>query len=172
MGVLNDIREVIREIAAQESEQRTPFHVGTVKSVSDDGETCSVEFDGAEWTDVRLTAVTDGSCDVKMYPKVNSYVIVADLSNGSLTDLVVVTYSQFDRIELGEAKHTSANADTLKDELTKLTKRVDILYDAIRNGVPTAQDGGAALQKTMVAILETATDKESWNDIEDKNIMH
>lgn len=172
MGVLEDIRSTILSISLQGADQRTPYHIGKVKSVSDNGETCSVMCGDTEWTDVRLTAVADGKCDAKLYPKVGSFVMVVDLSNGSMLDLAVVMYSQFDRIELGEAAHTSANADILKDELTKLTKRVDTIYDAIRNGSTTAYDGGAAFKASMVATLATATDKENWGEIEDKNIKH
>lgn len=172
MGVLNDIREQIQEIARQDSEAATPWHLGEVKAVASDGETCDVEIDGTTWTDVRLTAVVDGSCDVKLFPKVGSMVMVADLSNGPMNDLAVVLFSQFEKVEIGEAKHTTANADTLRQELEKLTRRVDTIYDAIQNATPTPQDGGAGLKSTMVATLATATDKESWDDIEDDKIKH
>lgn len=172
MSVLEDIRSTIIDISQQGSDQRTPYHIGKVKSVSDDGETCAVICGETEWTDVRITAVSDGECDVKMYPKVGSFVMLVDLSNGSMSDLAVAMYSKFDKIELGEAKHTAANADVLKKELLKLTKRVDAIFDAIRNGTTTAQDGGAAYKSSMTAILGTATDKEDWSGIENSNIKH
>lgn len=172
MEKYSEIRETIKAIAHQDSEQRSVFHVGTVKEVSSDGETCSVDVGGTVWTDVRLTSVADGECDFKVFPKLGSHVIVTDLSNGGMSDLAVVMYSKFERIELGEAEHTSANADILKTELDKLTRRVDTIIDAIKNATPTPQDGGAGLKTTMVAVLSGITEKEDFSGIEDDKIKH
>lgn len=172
MSILSEIRDTIEEMAHQNGEARSAFHVGTVRKVADDGETCEVDVMGDTWTGVRLTAVASGGCDVKVFPAVGSHVLVADLSNGSMSDLAVLMLSKFEKVEMGEAKHTSVNGDVLRKELEKLTKRVDIIYQAIQTAKPTPQDGGAALQAAMVATLATATDKESFSQIEDKNIMH
>ena len=172
MGNFSEIRKSISDIAHQDDGQRSSYHVAEVKSVSEDGETCAVDVRGTVWTDVRLTAVADGECDFKVFPKIGSHVIVTDLSNGGMSDLAVVMYSKFERIELGEAKHTSANADILKTELDKLTRRVDTIIDAIKNATPTPQDGGAGLKSTMVAVLSGITEKEDFSGIEDGKIKH
>jgi hypothetical protein len=65
-----------------------------------------------------------------------------------------------------------ANTPELKIQLEKLTARVDGIIDAINNAVPVAQDGGVALQGTMVAKLTTLTDKEDFSNIEDVHIKH
>ncbi|MEE3485094.1 MAG: hypothetical protein VZQ98_12325 [Bacteroidales bacterium] len=172
MSVESKIKDTIRDIARQGRGADTCFHTAVVRSVAENGETCSVEAYGTTWTDVRLTAVADGGCDVKVFPKVGSPVLVADLSNGSMSDLAVIMYSRFDRIELGTAEHTAANADVLRRELDKLTRRVDTIIRAIENAVPTPQDGGAGLKSTMVAVLQTITGKEDFSGIEDSKIKH
>lgn len=172
MSVLDDIRRTILDISNQEHAQRSSYHVAVVRSVSDSGETCDVIIEGAEFTDVRMTAVADGDCDMKVYPKVGSKVLVVDLSNGGMSDLAVTMYSQFEKLELGTAEHTIVNGDILKTELDKLSDRVDTIIRAIRNATPTPQDGGAGLKSTMVATLSTITQKEDFSKIQDDKIKH
>lgn len=176
MDTIEEIRRTIEGIAHQNDAKRTPFHFATVKSVGKD--TCTVEAYGAEWSDVRLTA-SDGDSDFRMIPSVGSVVLVADLSNGLFSDLAVVMFSRVDKteirgakVEIHDAKHTTANADTLRKELDKLSKRVDGIIDAIKNGVTTAYDGGAGLKATIVAALEMIVNKEDFSEIEDDSILH
>lgn len=171
MSVESQIRTVIQDIARQGGSASAPFFVAEVASVDASGEVCSVRAFGAEWTDVRLTAVS-GSSDLKVFPSVGSSVMVADLSGGGMSDLAVVMFSAFERIELHKAEHTAANADILRRELGKLTRRVDTIIRAISDAVPTPQDGGAGLQTTMKAVLATITQKEDFGEIEDATIKH
>jgi hypothetical protein len=55
-----------------------------------------------------------------------------------------------------------------------MTARIDGIIDAITNAVPapSGMDGGAALQTSMIANLETIIDKENFSSIENKKINH
>lgn len=173
MSTLNDIRQTIIDIAHQNASQRTAWHIAKVVSIDNGGETCTVSCDNAQWTDVRLTAIADGNTNFKVYPTIGSMVMVADLSNGQMADLAVIMFSQFSKMEFGSAEHTAVNGDILKQELDKLSNRVDLLYNAIKNGQPAkgSSDGGEAYQSTMLAILGEP-DEEDWNSIQDENIKH
>jgi hypothetical protein len=59
----------------------------------------------------------------------------------------------------------------LKDQLAKVTARIDGVMDAIRNGVPVAQDGGAALQTSIVAELDLIVDIEDFSAIQNDKIL-
>lgn len=67
---------------------------------------------------------------------------------------------------------TMANATDLKEQLEKMSKRIDGIIDAIKNAVAIPQDGGAGLQKTMVAALAALVDKEDFGQIIDDKIKH
>lgn len=170
-SVESDIRQTIQDIARQGDKKSSLYFTAKVQSVDASGETCEVSAFDAVWTDVRLTAVS-GSPDLKVFPSVGSFVLVSDLSGGSMTDLAVIMFSSFDRIELHGAEHTSANADVLRRELNKLTKRVDTIIQAINTATPTSGDGGAGLKSTMVATLQAITEKEDFSGIEDETIKH
>lgn len=170
MSVESQIREAIRAIAGV-ADGKTAFFLAEVSAVDESGETCSVRAFEAEWSDVRLTAVSGGS-DLKVFPSVGSLVMVADLSGGRMGDLAVVMFSTFDRIEMHEAKHTVANADVLRKELQKLTGRVDGIIKAIKDSVAVTDYSGAGLQRSMSSLLDLITEKEDFSDIEDETIKH
>lgn len=60
----------------------------------------------------------------------------------------------------------------LKDQLDKLTKRVDDIIDAIKNGVPVVHDGGAALLASQTVLLDLIVDKEDFSNIENPIVKH
>ena len=58
-----------------------------------------------------------------------------------------------DKIKLGGDAHKAVFGDILQPELNKLAGNVDLVYNAIQNGVTVPQDGGASYKATMAAIL-------------------
>lgn len=169
MSALSEIKEAIQSIAHQNKEQRSVWHVARVTEVT--GDTCTVSCEGAEWSGARLCAVADSDNDFRIVPKVGSMVVVADMSNGGMTDLAVVLFSQVERMEFQGGRHTAAYADVLKAELDKLTARVDALYDTFNSWTPVAQDGGSALKKQASAHL-AGKPKEDWDGIQNDKIKH
>jgi len=75
--------------------------VFTAKVVGTDGETCTVEYEGAQFTDVRLRSVINGNENrILITPKTGSYVLAVDLSNGNMENISVLTFSEVERIEV------------------------------------------------------------------------
>ncbi|MBN1987829.1 MAG: hypothetical protein JW783_00345 [Bacteroidales bacterium] len=61
----------------------------------------------------------------------------------------------------------------LKENLQKLTARVDAVIDALNNAAPSGTpDGGAALIGTIKAALALITEKEDFTGIESNSITH
>jgi hypothetical protein len=62
----------------------------------------------------------------------------------------------------------------LKTQLAKVTKRLDDVISALKNGVPAtgAADGGSAYKTSVVSYLNAITDKENYANIEDPKITH
>lgn len=105
-------------------------------------------------------------------PKVDADCIIGILegeeSVGFLIDASEVEEVVFNGGELGGL----CNVSELKEQLEKLTARVDGIIDALKNSVTGAQDGGAAYKTNIGTALDLLTDKEDFNDIEDINIKH
>jgi phage baseplate assembly protein V len=57
-------------------------------------------------------------------------------------------------------------------QLEKMSARIDGIIDAIKNGVPIPQDGGAGLQTTIKAALIAIVDKEDFSAVENEKIKH
>jgi len=56
-------------------------------------------------------------------------------------------------VKLGTDDHVAVLGDILKPELDALKFNVDLVYNAIQNGITVPQDGGASYKATMAAIL-------------------
>lgn len=65
---------------------------------------------------------------------------------------------------------TTANATELQTQLNKCKARIDQIIKAIKTGVPAPQDGGAAYQKSMSAMLTAPS--ENYTKIIDDKIKH
>ena len=157
------------------------FLVGKVKSV--EGESCTVEIDGLEIDEVRLTAVNDGGeGKLTVTPKTGSMVLLADLSGGAMRDVAVVGYSQVDKIE-GEVEKIELNGgenggmvkiESLKNNLDALKRYVEAMKSAIANGFTSVGASTAANGATGRAAFEGAMAAQSisFEDMEDTKITH
>ena len=63
-------------------------------------------------------------------------------------------------------------ASELKNQLAKLTARVDAVYDALQNSTVTAMDGGAAYKAAIAATLAAVVQKEDFSKIESDKVKH
>lgn len=113
--------------------------------------------------DVKLPIDGDFSTDIHIDPENLSYITPkSTLSVDKDGNVQVVTNGTVTSQGEGE---TSAQptplGDTLKEQLQKLSSRVDAVVDAVtktlRAGVPAPMDGGAALKSTMQAAWSSAS---------------
>jgi len=99
MDIYGQIAGKLRDIAKKGKVSETLILPARVKSVSET--TCTVCIDDLEITDVRLRAVINSEAEqLLIKPKVESYVLIADLSGGSFRDFAVISYSEVEEISL------------------------------------------------------------------------
>ena len=169
MSKESEIKQLIRNIAAYNS-GLTLFEAEVTKS--EDTE-CVIKYQGLEHKNVRLVCGFSQSLTTMIIkPAVGSTVLVADLSNGKMRDLVVLMVEKAEKVifnggELGGL----IKIEELKTQLNKMTARIDGIINAIKGGVPISQDGGAALQTSIVKLLPTGQ-KEDFSSLEDPNFLH
>jgi hypothetical protein len=185
MDVYGQIKETIRTIAGA-----TPTTLLTAQVTKVEGSTCTVKVGDLELTEVRLRAVINSSAEqLLITPKVGSYVLLADLSGGDMRQLAVVAYSEVAAVSV-KISATTASVDKdgvvlnggenggltitpkLVEQLAKMTARIDGIIDAISNGVPAPQDGGAALQASIKASLAAIVDREDFGSVENGKVKH
>lgn len=169
MSTLGDIKQTIQEIAAQNGVAKKMVFDAEVVSVSD--EFISIRAEGMEITEVRTCAVTDGNKNnIRIYPKVGSSVVCLDIG-GDQRDIIVLQYSEIDKISIHKGEHTTVYGDLLVEQLKNLTDRVDALYNVLGGWKVIPQDGGQAL-KTLVDSMLTGKKSEDYSKVEDKTLIH
>lgn len=119
MSRARDIKEYLRAISGGGSGGNL-FITGHVKSYEEKTETCTVDIDGLEVSDVRTGSVIDIGLknSVKIIPKNGSCVLMADLSGGELRDLAIISYSEIEcmTVKVGEEPGSTIKMD--KDCIT------------------------------------------------------
>ncbi len=91
--------KIAKTIKAMGAAQGVVLFTAEVDSVED--ESCTVKIGTLELTDVRLRAVLNSESDkIVVTPKRGSRVLVADMSGGSYIDLVVLSYSEIEKVEV------------------------------------------------------------------------
>ena len=99
MDIYGKIAEKMKAITQKGKMSETLILPAQVKSVS--GTTCTVNIDDLEITDVRLRAVINNKTEqLLIKPKIESYVLIADLSGGNFRDFAVIAYSEVEAVNL------------------------------------------------------------------------
>lgn len=151
---------------------RTPL-IFPCQVVSVEGNTCTVDFDGLQLSEVRLSATIDSSVEpIIITPIIGSTVVVVDLS-GEMRELCVLLYSSIQSINImGGHNGGLCITPKLVENLNKLSARVDGIIDALKDSATAANDGGAAYKTAITTALSTLTDKEDFSAIESTSIFH
>lgn len=143
-----------------------------------DGATCTVvRGDNLKIAGVRLNELSDESVGMVIKPKVDSFVLVARIDD---FNYYVSLYSEIDSVDIQCDKITInggnngglINIEELKKQLNKMSQRIDGIISALENSTVTPQDGGAAYKAGIATALSSLTDKESFDNMEDKKITH
>jgi hypothetical protein len=96
MDIYGQIKGKIKMISG---EQKSIVFTAQVKKV--DVDTCTVDLDGLLVSDVRLRAVINNESDhILIVPKINSYVLIADLSGGDFRQLAVIAYAEIESVSI------------------------------------------------------------------------
>ncbi len=162
MGTESDIKKAIRGIVGG----RGPLlWVGQVLSV--DGDTCSVNIEDITIEGVRLRSVTDGSEEgLMIVPKVNSYVVVADIGKENLANMVVVAFGDIDGVSIKGGKNGGlVNIETLKRWMANVERDLNTLKTLLST-TPVAGNGAP-----LGAVFNPTTQSVE-SDIEDETINH
>ena len=166
------VREEIRKKLTAAFGSRSFLFPAIVLQVDEDKLIADIApLENADIIDVRLKAAIDGVKDgIVEIPTPESTVLVALIGDD---EYVIVKCSQVDKVMInGGSLGGLINIETLKEELAKMTARIDGVYDAINNGVPAPQDGGTALQTSMKATLSAITENEDFSNMEDDKVQH
>jgi len=179
---MGDIVKAIRTIT--KSMIKPDVVLGEVLSFDSSNWTVKIKLNqGATVDDVTIRSVlNDGESGVFIEPKVGSYVLCS-LTDGKLENLKVLLFSEIENIELMPAKKMKLRGDDfgglikieeIKTQLSKMTARIDLLYNAINAGTPAtgAPDSGAALATSMKAVIAAVPPKEDFSNMENKNVEH
>lgn len=172
-----EIAKALKDLIGDQSQNLIPV---TVKSVETDNYTCTVEFEGIELSDVRLTAVVDSDSKSVIAPAVNSDVLIAFVGS-SETDAVIVAYSKIEEITINANQITINNGDNgglikIEELKTQISKNNQILQSimSIISGAPIPESGNgapSAFQSVLSAVI-AGKSVANLSNIENTKIKH
>ncbi len=162
MNNLSKIKESIQSIAGRNTIDDC-YVVGEVTEA--DGTTCSVKINETlTLTDVLCVAADDGDNDnIKIKPAIGSKVLMADLSGGTLRQMVVVAYTQIAELEMPKIDNIIINGGgkgaiiNIEDLTSKINEVIDVLnelinsYNSHTHSVPSFGTSGTAVPSSKNA---------------------
>lgn len=178
MDKSKEIKEAIKSIVGVPGMM---FVIGKVESVGD--ETCSVKIaDRLVINDVRLNASADGNADnILIKPKVDSMVLMADLSGGELRSLVVISFSALESMTVkfegevvinGGENEGLVKVVELTEKLNAIEQKIIDLQTVFSSWTPVVYDGGAVLKGLVTSWASPTFGKTVQSDIENDKIKH
>ncbi|MCT4613585.1 MAG: hypothetical protein N4A49_01770 [Marinifilaceae bacterium] len=166
--------------------------LGTVKEIAENKQYCTItREDKPTLFKVRLNAIIgELENNITSIPKIGSRVLCSLIENNATEAFVLACECPEElNIKFGESTliinqdNILINGgklggiiivDKLVKQLGVLSKRVDGIINAIKNGKPASgsMDGGTMYQTTMLAELEKITETENFSDIVNEKIKH
>lgn len=164
MSTERDIKESIRVIA-KGGEGKTFF---TAEVVAVSGNTCTVKSDNLEMSDVAICAIGEASGNsLLVVPKVGSTVLIADLSEGTRRDLVIVKYTEVESITInGGNLGGLVNIEQLTSKVNEFIKKFNQHTHVFKGSVEGTACSGTTNQIT------TQQSNLNSSDYEDTKIKH
>lgn len=167
MSIEKEIRERLKDISGARNDL---FFPAEVIAIGD--KTCTAVSDDIEYDDILLCAIDGIDDSLVIRPRVGSTIQIADLSDGTRRLLICFQYTAIDNIEVFGGKNGGlCNTVELKDQLEKMSNRIDSIIDALSKSPTAAQDGGATY-KAAIATALAGLGKEDFSGIEDTRIKH
>jgi hypothetical protein len=172
------LEELIKSVLKRFSKTRN--YEGEVVSVDEVKETCVVKpVDAPELLGVRLKSIIGNTTtSLVIVPKVGSYVTVSVLNNIE-TETYVTQFSEVEKILTncdnviynGGSKGGLVNWPDAKVQLDKTNEVLQVVVDSLKNFVPVAGDGGAALKTYFNTQLGVKTVGD-FDNLEDTKVKH
>lgn len=151
-----------------------PAKVGTVVAV--DTSKLLIDVDpldgGPTMFNVRLVVSESGpkTSGVVTLPKNGSEVIIGQMQAGTW---FLIKAAVVDNIWLnGDAMGGLVDWPKAKQELEKMTLRIDAIINAIKASPVTPSDGGATFKAALITALDALQVKESFKNLENKTVKH
>ena len=167
-----EIREAIRKICGIDDEGLMFFNA-TIISIQND--TCTIDRNGLQFTDVRLSALVDDSTTkLLIVPAVNSMVLIADLNYGMMRDLAVIGWSEIDSITINGGNNGGLTiTPTLVQELNKNNEILSGILGVL-TGLAIPEPGNGSPSALQTALKSAITGKQigDFSQIEDTKINH
>jgi hypothetical protein len=181
MDTYGKIATKIREIARKGKVSETLILPAQVKSIN--GNTCAVNIDDLEVTDVRLRAVINSESEqLLITPKIDSFVLIADLSGGSFTNFAVIAYSEVEAVNIKIGSQTvdiDKNGIICNDghlggliEIEKLTAKLNALvkdFNTHTHPVPGVTTGNGSATSSVIIAQAQTFDKSDYENIKIKH---
>lgn len=180
---MNGIDELIKLIL---SKVQHPISLGIVKNVDEESGLCEVERDDLPTLyNVRLNAVVSGSQMFMQIPSLESFVIVAEISDGGQA---VIMTSSIDKIIAQVSDDISMvmdkngivfndgklggliKIDDLINRLNTVEKDLNTIKTSIKSWVPVVQDGGASLKTRLMSWCNSTIQITTKADIENERV--
>ncbi|MDR1848121.1 MAG: hypothetical protein LBR17_08435 [Bacteroidales bacterium] len=164
----NDVATLRQHLRAFGNSGRIyPAMNGVIQSVNESNYTCQVLLDDGSEITAALTC-GDKAEGIVQIPKQGSDVVVVCFDK---INSVVVMCDQIEKIIInGGTLGGLVKVKELKKNLNKITARIDGIIGALKDAVPLANDGGNQYKTQIVASLNTLTDKEDFETIENERI--
>tara|TARA_R110000796_G_scaffold73842_5_gene165890 strand:- start:4985 stop:5491 length:507 start_codon:yes stop_codon:yes gene_type:complete len=167
MGGDQNIADMIRKLAKGDEEVYSI--ICEVSSITGDEADLTPVNGDADLLGVKLIAGSSGT-PLLITPVIGSVVVATFLSKDTA---FISLYSEIESVQIrGDQFGGLIKIEELVKNLDLLTKRVDGIIDAIKNGVPIPQDGGVGLQTTIKAGLALIIQKENFSNMENETIKH
>lgn len=154
------------------------------KVVSCSGYTCTIQIDTMQLKDVRLRAVVNNNEDkVLLTPKTGSYVLVYDMSDGKMRDLVVMSCSEVEKIEI-KTENTTVDIDKNGVminggnlgglvKISELTNKLNALVNAFNTHTHIVNGTAGEIPVTgTAASVASQASVFNKNDYEDTKVKH
>ena len=133
----------------------------------EDGVMTAVDVDNVPYHEIML-----GTKSKLTKPIIGSDCLIG-IVEGHETMTFLIEASEVELVEYNEGKNGGlTNSPELKEQLEKMSNRIDGIMDALKKSKVVAQDGGAAYKTNITIALGLIVDKESFDKIEDKTITH
>lgn len=179
MDIYSKIKEVLKEMG----NEIAPTLI-VAKVISCSGYKCTVKIDNLQLSDVRLRAVINSKDDkVLITPSAGSYVLLHDLSGGKMRDLVVMSCSEVEKVEIQTEDTTIAvdrngvkiNGGNLGGliKIEALTNKLNALVNAFNSHTHTVTGTAGEIPVTGTA-ASPAPQAASFNktEYEDTKVKH